>query len=230
MSEESELGAVFAALSASLVAANEFLRSTTESLRDAAASDPGGRTAPVSTFAIADASFEVAFTVVRVEERPPEPPVLPLRRNVSISEREMASLLRGVSEETRVALADLIEGYELVKQLYARVREEPNRAGSMVIPARIELSDEALDELRSNASQPARSVLDRLLNDYEASRGDLVETKRIIQAGPQRRVLVRIDPEAVREAGAAVQHARLTFRIGQQELIDIDGAEVVVPD
>ena len=229
MNEESDLGAVLTALSASLVAANEFLRSTTGSLRDAAASDPGGRTVPVPTFAIADASFEVAFIVTRVEERPPEPPVLPLRRNVTIGDREMASLLRGASEETRVALLDLLEGYELVKQLYVRVREDPNLAGDLVIPARIELSDEALDELRSNASQSARSVLDRLLDDYEASRGDLVETKRIIQAGPQRRVLVRIDPDAVREAGAAVQHARLTFRLGQQELIDVDG-EVVVSD
>jgi hypothetical protein len=230
MSEESELGAVLTALSASVVAANQFLQDAVRSVRDAAPDDPISLSLPVPSFAIAEATFDLAYTVARVEERPLDLPALPPRRDVRLGEREQVSLLQGASEETRQALFDLLESYGVVKQLYARVREDPILAGDLIVPARITLSEQALAELRRDATAAARAALDRLLADYQASRAALIETRRLVLAGPPRRILVRIDPEAVRDAGAAVQRARLTFRLGQRELIDVGGGEIVVPE
>jgi hypothetical protein len=229
MSAEVELESVVVTLGASLVAASRFLRSAAREQSGLASAEAAG---PPSSpaYVLAEASFDVVFSVTRVDEvASPDPPVVSARRDVKLADTERDSLLRGATEETKLELDELLAAYQQMKSLHAAARESPNRIRDIGIPAPSRLSPGALVELRNSATAAARRKLDRFLDDYEGAHADLLRTKEAISAGPRRLTFVRLDPEAVGAEGAPVQKARLVFRADMQETIEVDGRPISIP-
>ncbi|HSG90636.1 MAG TPA: hypothetical protein VLA56_15580 [Pseudomonadales bacterium] len=233
MAEPVNLQDLLAAFASSLVATRRHLDQANVALDAIYASQEMLRELARPSFEIEEVTIDVPFVIESVKPPAPVVPKIPLRRNVRFTERELASLLRGVSDPTVAEFRDFTHAYAALKQQHTAVRSRAaDGAGIQLQPPRIEpLAPKALTELRRGASRASLEKLDRLIEDLDAARSDLAAANEAVLAGADRQVLVRADPEALASAPeAARNHITLKIRGRSSDAVEVDGSSLLLPE
>jgi hypothetical protein len=224
-----EFGDAVSALASSLVAARRALDAATAELSAAYAADERLRSLPVPAFALAEARFDVPYVVDSVEEVGPPRLELPRRPQVSIGERELAALLRGVPADVGARLQQVVDQHARLRDLYERARDDPGSMRDEPVPEPVRLSRADLAALRASASGPAREQLTAVLRDAQELQKLLQDAAQ--KSRPTQRVFIRLDADSLSGVPAEqIQRASLTFRDVPKAMVDVGGEPVVVPD
>jgi hypothetical protein len=224
-----EFGEAVSALANSLVAARRALDAATADLSAVYEADERLRSLPVPAFSLAEVRFDVPYVVDSVEEV--RPPRLDLVRRpvVVIGEREMASLLRGAPEDVGARLQRLVEEHGRMRDLYDRVRDDPEVFREEPIPELERLSRADLAALTRAASAPAREQLLALIRDAQDLHKALQTAAE--KSRPRQRLFIRLDADSLSGVPPEqLQRAALTFRDLPKATVDAGGEPVVVPD
>jgi hypothetical protein len=231
VADEIGLQDLVVSLSASLVAARRYLDGATADLRDQYRVDGALGGLPKPRFKLESVTFEVPYVVSNVGTKEPEDrPPIPVGRDVSFTERELASLRRGASSSALEALDTILGAYGETKKTLRTVASTGGSKRPVAVP-QVTLSKSQLGELQHGASQSAVRKLDSLIADYGAARDtiSLASDSRVLQSAPDLRL--RVDVQAIQDAVESSRHKIvLSFRSEDVETIEAGGQSIEIAD
>lgn len=231
MSEPVPFESVMQALAGSVVSTRLYLERANEAMQTAYAEHALLRDRPRPSFVMEEITFDVPYAVQGVRESTPTMPELVERKPVSLTDLETTSLLRGADGESAEALRAMLNSYALHRRLYDEVAQAPDvvaAAAGMALPRPMEIRDESLAQLRKGARRAAVDKLERALDDLAQMRSDLVAAKEAGAAGPSQQVMVRLDPEALKEVGDQVNRVQITMRVDESATVDAGGTDIEI--
>lgn len=231
MSEPVPIDSVMQALASGVVSTRQYLQRANEALATAYREHALLADQVQPSFVIETVTFDVPYVVDGVVEVKPQPPALPKRRALALTDREVSSLLRGAGEDAAGLLQDLLATYSEHQALYAKVAKAGDplaAAAGLQLPQPVEVRPDALARLRVGASRTAVDKLDRALADLAEIRADLSAVQQAAAAGPVTQVLVRLDPEAIAGAGGTVHRVQFSLRV--DEAFPVQAGDTTVSD
>jgi hypothetical protein len=221
MSEPIDLDQLVVSLAAAMVNARRYLDQATLNMQDVYEASSTLAAMPRPRFNLDSVEFEVPYVVDDIQAQKVKTPSMRVQADVSVSERELNSLRRGIDGETQDRLTRLLADYRTVKAGLRMSAADTGRTPVKLRPA-VELEGRHLQDLKTGASKTAVRKLDRLLEDYHAARTSLVRMREVITGGGVPRVRVRVDAASVQEAPEHAQHrVRLLFRSDTQEPVSV---------
>jgi hypothetical protein len=232
VAEDIGLQDLVVSLSASLVAARRYLDGASADLRDLYRTEGALGGLPKPRFKLDRVTFEVPYVVSKVDVKTPAQKAVPVGRDISLTERELASLRRGASPSALEQLDTVLGAYAETKKVLRSVASGATdgiRRPTTAPGAHATFSSAELLELRTGASQSAQKKLDALVEDYGAARDTLALTSdaRVLGQAPDLRL--RVDVQAIQEAVESSRHrVVLSFTAEDVETVEAAGRSIEI--
>lgn len=231
MSQPVPIDSVMQALASGVVSTRQYLQRTNEALAVAYSEHALLADQARPSFVIDQVTFDVPYVVDGVLQLQPEQPTLAKRRGLVLTDREVASLVRGAGQDAAGMLKDLLAAHAEHQALYTQLsqsRDPLTVAADLQLPQPVDVAPAALAKLRVGASRSAVDKLDRALAELAEMRAEITAVKQAAAAGPVTQVLVRLDPEAIAGAGGAVHRVQFSLRV--DEAYPVQAGDTTVTD